>query len=190
MFDRQNYWFARPYDSLSSLLSATWHQQAPLKPFILKWFNFQTKHCKKLIMLLKKLACFFNLFCDQRISSIHQLLSWTSVGPSKCKIDKMISSQGPLTFRIVPCVQRDIIKNSFKIISFFRNDWISNPNIEKKFDRAFEKISLLFKNCFMLRGYQALTNCSVGLQLICQNDMFATLSHSLSISLNPTWYHQ
>ena len=146
MFDRQNYWFARPYDNLSSLLSATWHQQVPLKPIILRWFNFQTKHCKNLIMLSKKLACFFNLFCDQRLSSIHQLFSWTSVGPSKCKIDKMISSQGALTFRIVPCVQRGIIeKSSFKIISFFWNDWISNPNIEKKFDRAFEKISLLFQ---------------------------------------------
>ena len=139
MFDRQNYWFARPYDSLSSLLSATWHQQAPLKPFILKWFNFQTKHCKKLIMLLKKLACFFNLFCDQRISSIHQLFSWTSVGPSKCKIDKMISSQGPLTFRIVPCVQRGIIKKLLQN-HFFCLKWLNfQPKHWKKIWSCFRK---------------------------------------------------
>ena len=48
---------------------------------------------KKKYRAFEKKACFFKLFHDEKLSSIHRLFSWTSAGPSKCLIDKMIGSQ-------------------------------------------------------------------------------------------------
>ena len=43
-----------------------------------------------------KLACFFKLFLNQRLEAFYQLFSWTSVGPLKYLIEKMICSRGHL----------------------------------------------------------------------------------------------
>ena len=53
-------------------------------------------------MLSIKLACFFKLFSNQRLEDFYQLLSCTSVRPSKCPIYKMINWQGYLTASGVP----------------------------------------------------------------------------------------
>ena len=51
-----------------------------------------------------KLACFFKLLYNQRLEAFYQLFSWTLVGPLKCAMNKMIGSQGRLTFSGVPRV--------------------------------------------------------------------------------------
>ena len=54
-------------------------------------------HFKKCSLTLKMLACFVKLLTDQGLTASHQLLSWISVEPSKCPMDKMIGLQGHLT---------------------------------------------------------------------------------------------
>lgn len=51
--DWQNDWFARLHDGLSSSLSATGHyQEALLKQIFSIWVNFQTRHWKRIIMMI------------------------------------------------------------------------------------------------------------------------------------------
>ena len=85
--------------------------------------EFPNQPLKKLVIISIKLACFFKLFYNQRLQAFYQLISWTSVGLSKCPIDKMISSQGHLiVWRVpwVPCEQAksSITENFFQINNF------------------------------------------------------------------------
>ena len=60
-----------------------------------------------------KLACFFTLFYNQRLESINQLFSWTSVGPSKCQIDNMIGLQGHVMVWAIPLLPCVLAENFF-----------------------------------------------------------------------------
>ena len=92
---RQNHRFARQSDSLSSSLSATYIIKRLFQnQFFPKWLNFQTKHWKKNNRAFKKISLvFFKLFYNQRLSSIHELLSWISVLLSRSPTDKMMGAQ-------------------------------------------------------------------------------------------------
>ena len=59
--------------------------------------EFPKQPLKNLIMILIKLACFFKRFSNQRQEAICQLFGWTSAGPSKCPIDKMIGWQSHMS---------------------------------------------------------------------------------------------
>ena len=65
-------------------------------------------------MILIKLACFFKWFSNQRLEAFCQLISWTSVGPSKCLINKMIGLQDHLRVWAYPWVQHYIIQRLFQ----------------------------------------------------------------------------
>ena len=51
--------------------------------------NLQRGNFKNVIFLYTKLAQI-----GHRLAAFHQLFSWTSAGPSKCLIDKLIGWQG------------------------------------------------------------------------------------------------
>ena len=138
--DQQNDRFARPFGSLSSSPCATWQlPEALSKPILSKWMNFYTNHTqKKLVMILMKIACFFKLFRNQRLESFCQLFSWTSVRPSKCRIDKMIGSQGRLRVWAIPWMPCVLSENSFTKI-FLR----------ELFSFSFWFLFLLFSSSFV-----------------------------------------
>ena len=98
---------------------------------------------------------------DQRLTLIHQLLRWTSVGSSKCPIDKIIGSQGYLTAWVVPlltCVQTE---NSFTEMLLPMNKF-SNQAF-KKCHCPVSKTILRYQTVIDQR--QLFTNCSVELKL-------------------------
>ena len=85
--------------------------------------NFQIRHCENFQCSFSKISLHYRTVIDQRLTVFHQLFSWTSVGPSKCPIDKMIGSQGHLTIWRVPwvlCVQdkNSITENFFQMNNF------------------------------------------------------------------------
>ena len=79
-------------------------------------------------MLSIKLACFYKL--NQRLENFYQLFSRTSVGPSKCRSDKMICSQDHLRiWRVlwVPSVMaKNSITESFLQMNKFWNEALKN----------------------------------------------------------------
>ena len=98
---------------------------------------------KKFIFFYVDLASIFLLLLDQRLSVFHQLFSWTSVGPSKCSIDKMIGSQGYLIVLTVPWLPCVLAENlSQKILSKRINVQIRHC---KNFDCVLSKISLHYQ---------------------------------------------
>ena len=99
---------------------------------------------KKIIRLYIKLASFFKLHVEQWLSSFHQWLSWTSVGPLKCPINKTMRFRGHLMFRTVPWMQHDINKRLFKSL-FFRNEWIRKQAMKKIPLLPQEKLVCFFK---------------------------------------------
>ena len=77
MSNRKNDWFARPFDSVSSYLSATCHQQKTFsKKRFLKATNSQKRHYKKL-----QRAFIFKLLVDERPENFYKTVqldfSWT-----------------------------------------------------------------------------------------------------------------
>ena len=115
---------------------------------------------KKIIRLYIKLASFFKLHFEQWLSSFHQWLSWTSVGPLKCPINKTMGFPGHLMFRTVPWMQHDINKRPFK--SLFFSKWM-NPKAsnEKNSIATLGKISLLFQTAC----WSEIANLSPAVQL-------------------------
>ena len=57
--------------------------------------KFKMRHCKYFQCALSKISLHYQNVIDQRLTVFHQLFSWTSVGPSKCPIDKMIGLGKP-----------------------------------------------------------------------------------------------
>ena len=76
------------------------YQVYHLKTFSHKIFsklkNVQTKHCGKFHSPLSKISLHYETVIYHRLTVFHQLFSQTSVGPSKCPINKMIGSQDHL----------------------------------------------------------------------------------------------
>ena len=70
------------------------------------------------------------MLLDQSLEAFHKLFSWTSVGPSKFPIDKMIGSQDHQNVWVVQWVQCDIIQSLLQTW-FFRTEWISKPIMKK-----------------------------------------------------------
>ena len=68
---------------------------------------------KNSIAFQRKISLHSQTVIDHRLAVIHQLFSSTSVGLSKCPIDKMIASQGYLTVFRVPWLPHVQVENSF-----------------------------------------------------------------------------
>ena len=71
-------------------------------------FSLKNFHCR-----LSKIRLHYQTVTDQRLTVFHQLFSWTSVGPSRWPINKMIGLQGHLAVWGVPRVTCVLAKNSF-----------------------------------------------------------------------------
>ena len=72
------------------------------------------RHCKNFQCLLSKTSLHYQTVIDQRLTVFNQLFSLTSVGPSKCPINKMIGSQGHLRVWAYPRLQHYIIQKFFQ----------------------------------------------------------------------------
>ena len=126
MSDPQNDRFTKPSDSPSISLSTmcpSWELFQRI--FFQKWINFWIRHSKKFPGLFSNISLHYQTVIDQRLTVLQQLYCWTSVGPLKGPIYKMISSQGHLTvwaFPWVPCV---LAKNCFSE-NFFEMNKLSN----------------------------------------------------------------
>ena len=107
------------------------------------------------------------MLVDHKLLSFCQSFILTSVGPSKCPIDKVIGSQGHLTVGAVLWVQYEISNRLFQSY-FFKITEFPNQTLKKVYC-TLDKISLLLSNFLLIGGYQAFTNGSVGLQLDPQN---------------------
>ena len=64
-------------------------------------YIFSNKSFKKSHCALSTISLHYQMVIDQRLTVFQQLFSWTSVGLSKCSIDKMIDSQDRLIVLIV-----------------------------------------------------------------------------------------
>ena len=100
---------------------------------------------KKFIVPKLKFACIVRLVIDQRLVVVHQLFIWTAVRTSICRQNHRFARQSDSLSSSLSATY--IIKRLFQN-QFFRNDWTSKPNIEKKNNRAFKKISLVFFKLF------------------------------------------
>ena len=76
-----------------------------------KFWNYALK---KVPYPLSKISLHYVTAPPSQLTVFHQLFSWTSVGLSKCLIDKMIGSQGRLNVWAVLRVQYDIIQKLFQ----------------------------------------------------------------------------
>ena len=96
-----------------------------------------------LLLVAETISLHYQTVIDQRLRAFHQLSSWTSFGPLKCPIDKIICFQGHLTVCAilwVPCV---LAKNSFtEIFSKLINVEIRRC---KKFHCPLRKINLHYE---------------------------------------------
>ena len=79
-----------------------------------KWNNVQSKHCRKFHCPLSKISLYYLNVTSYRLTVFRKLFNWTSVGPSKCPIDKLIGLQGHPNVWAVPWVQHDIIQSLFQ----------------------------------------------------------------------------
>ena len=134
-------------------------------------------------MISIKLACFFKLFENQRLEAFSQLFSWTSVGYSKCPINKMIGLQGHLSVWAFPRVQYYIIESPFKASSVKMNEFPNQPL--KRINNDFDKISLLFQFVLKSEARRPLPTAQLDFRWTLdmsdrQTDWFARTSDSLS----------
>ena len=115
-------------------------------------------HYKKLYCLLCKYSLYYQTVIDQRQEVCHQLFSWTSVGPSKFLIDKMIGSK---KFSEYPVSN---LRNPSQIFFFFFFQFFLQIRHHKKVYFLLCQFNLQ-SHYFLIKGQQPFTNCSVGLQL-------------------------
>ena len=97
--------------------------RTPSQEIFCKSIHFKIKYCEKFHYRLRKMSLHYETANDQRLTAFHQLFSWTSAGPSKCPIDKMIGSQGHLTVWRVPWLpyvqaKSSITENIFQMNNF------------------------------------------------------------------------
>ena len=91
-----------------------YYLRTPSKKFCWKSLKFKIRHCKNIQCPLSKFSLRYQTVIDQGLTVFHQLFSWTSAGPSKCLIAKMIGSQGHLWVLAYPQVQHYIIQRLFR----------------------------------------------------------------------------
>ena len=157
-----------------------------------KSINFKIKYCKKCHCRLCKISRHYENVIDQRLIVFHYLFSWTTVRPSKCPINKMISSQGHLTvsaFPWVPCVQA---KNCMtKIFS----KWIIFEIMHcKTFHCPLSKFSLHSLTASLPEASRLSPTVQLDISWTLemsnrQNNWFTRPSESLSSSPGATWHH-
>ena len=83
----------------------------PSQKFFWKSLKFKISHCKNFQCPLTKISLHYQTPIDQKLTVFHQLFSETSVGPSKCPIDKMIDLQGHVevwAISWIPCVLKSL----------------------------------------------------------------------------------
>ena len=78
-----------------------------------KWINSWFRQLKIFHYPLTEISLHQQTVIDRRLKVLQQLFSWTSVGPSKSLIGKMIGSQAHLTVWGVPRAPCILAKNSF-----------------------------------------------------------------------------
>ena len=88
-----------------------------------KWINFDRRHWKIFHCRLSKISLRYLTAPTSKATNYSPTVRWTSVGPSKCPIDKMIGWEGHLNVWAVPWVQHDLI-HRFLQCQFFGNDTI------------------------------------------------------------------
>ena len=155
--------------------------------FFYKWINFEMRHLKNVHCFLSKIHLHSLTASWSDASNLLATFSWTSAGPSKYPIVKMIGSQGHLNFTAVPLEQHDIIEMYLQS-QFFWNESTSKSSIIK-INRAFDKISLLFQTVFELEAKSLLSTVQLEFSWTLemsdrQNDRFARLSGSLKNSVS------
>ena len=97
MSNLQNDLFRRPSESLSNSLNAMCTIWELLhKNFFSKSLKFKIRYCENFQCPLNKISLHYHTVIDQKLTVFHQLFSWTTVRPSKCPNDKMISLQDHL----------------------------------------------------------------------------------------------
>ena len=101
-----------------------------------KLINVQIRQFKKFHCPSSKISLHYQSMIDQRLTLFHQLFSWTSVGPPKFPIDKIVSLQGHLTVWRVLWVPSVLAKNSITELFLQMN---------KFWNEALKKCSLSFK---------------------------------------------
>ena len=116
---------------------------------------------KKFIVPKLKFACIVRLVIDQRLVVVHQLFIWTAVRPSICRQNHRFARQSDSLSS--SWVQHTSSKGSFKT-NFSEMIELPNQTLKKKIIVLSKKLVWFFSNCFITRGYQAFTNCSVGFQ--------------------------
>ena len=107
--------FAKPSESISNSLNAMCTIWELLHRIVFaSYWNLKLGIVKVFNVLLSKISLHYQTVIDQKLTVFHQLFSWTSVGPSKCPIDKMIGSQGHPRVWGYPRVQHYIIQRLFQ----------------------------------------------------------------------------
>ena len=92
-----------------------------------KWKNFQTKDSRKFYSPCSKISLHYETVIYHKLTVFHQLFSWTSVGLSKCPINKMIVWQVHLNVWAVHWVQHGHIQTLLQTNSFQMNQFPNLP---------------------------------------------------------------
>ena len=80
---QQNDLFARPSDSWVIPWVSCVLAKNSFPKYFSKWIDVHIRHCKKFHIPLRKTNLYYQTVIDQRVTALHQLFRWTSVGHSK-----------------------------------------------------------------------------------------------------------
>ena len=109
---------------------------------VVKWLKFQIRHCKNVHCSLSQISLHYQTVIGQTLTVFHQLFSWTSVGHSKCPIDKRSVQKAILQSQEYSEYNMAWSRSSFKTNSFEMNEIWTKPLKE---NCTFGKICLLFQ---------------------------------------------
>ena len=117
--------------------------RTPSHKIFCKSENFKIKYCKIFHCRLHIISLHYQTVVDERLTVFHQLFSWTSVGPSKYLIDKMIGPQSQLRVWAIPWMPCVLSENSPQ--KFFWKSWKFKIRHCKNFNCLLKKISLHYQ---------------------------------------------
>ena len=134
--------------------------------------------CKKVNFPLSKIRLHYQTVIGQRLTVFHQLFSWTSFGPNKCPIAKMIGSQDHLTvLGVFPWYSVYILRTT--LLKFFSKSIIFEIRHCRKIHCPLCKFSLhsLFLGQRLAAFHQLFSRISVGPSKCPIHKMIGSLGH-------------
>ena len=128
-----------------------------------KWLNVEIRACKICRCPLNKISLHYQAVIGQSLTVFYQLFSWTSVGPSKCRLTKWLARKAIWQSEEFP---------EYHVLESFKDNSVEINKFPKK-------EAIKFINCMIMR--KAFSCCC---------DLIISQSDSLTSCLRSKFYDQ